>query len=418
MTRKNLIISLIVVVGTLTGLFVFNKLTTRKDEKSLFVRVSKGDFEISISTAGELLAENSVDILAPEVARGRDFHAAELKITDLVPEGTLVNEGDYIATLDRTQFDNTLKDERDRLLTFTTNFETQKLDTAVLLTGLRDGIKNQEHTVTEAELTLANSKYEPPTTIRQAEINVDKQRRTLEQLKRSYALRRAQSVKNLANTKVNLDRVQRRVTDLENLLTAFVIKSPTSGMVMYKKDHHGTKIKTGSNVNPFERVVATVPDLSSLMSRIYISEVDISKVRKGQEVVINIDAFPDRKYTGKVASVANIGEKLPNTDTKVFEVFVRLDGTDPVLRPSMTTANKIVIKTLKDVVFVPNECIYAGTDGNPYVFTRRKKRQLIVTGEANDKSIVVNKGLKPGEMVYLMKPEDADKFRVVGTDPS
>jgi hypothetical protein len=414
--KKNLIITLIVLVTTLAGLFIFNKLTSRKDEKSLFVRASKGDFEISISTTGELIAENSVNIMAPEVARGRDFHAAELKITDLVPEGTIVNTGDYIATLDRTQFDNTLKDERDKLQTFQTNFETKKLDTAVLLTGLRDAIRNQENTVVEAELTLANSKYEPPTTIRQAEINLDKQKRTLEQQRKSYVLRRAQSVKDLNTTKINLDRVQRRVNDLEVLLTAFVIKAPGPGMVMYKRDHHGTKVKNGSSINPFERIVATLPDLSSLISRIYVSEVEVSKVQPGQEVLINIDAFPDRKYTGKVKSVANIGEKLPNSDTKVFEVIVKLDGNDPLLRPSMTTANKIVIKTVKDAVFIPNECVYAGSDGKPYVFTRRKTRQLIVPGEANDKSIVVVKGLRQGEMVYLIKPEGAEKFRVTGRD--
>lgn len=414
--KKKLVITSIVLIVTFAGLFIFNKLTTKKDEKSLFVRASKGDFEISISATGELIAENSVNILAPEVARGRDFHAAELKITDLVPEGTIVREGDYIATLDRTQFDNTLKDERDRLQTFLTNYETKKLDTAVLLTGLRDAIRNQEHTVVEAELTLANSKYEPPTTIRQAEINLDKQKRNLEQQGKSYVLRRAQSVKDLNTVKINLNRVQRRVNDLENLLPLFIVKAPGPGMVMYKRDHHGTKIKTGSSVNPFERTVATLPDLSSLISRIYVSEVEVSKVKPGQEVFINIDAFPDRKYTGKVASVANIGEKLPNSDTKVFEVIIKLDGSDPLLRPSMTTANKIIMKTLRDAIYIPNECVYAGTDGKPYVFTKRKTRQLIVPGEANDKNIVIIKGLKPGEMVYLIKPEGAEKFRVTGKD--
>jgi hypothetical protein len=60
--------------------------------------------------------------------------------------------------------------------------------------------------------------------------------------------------------------------------------------------------------------------------------------------------FPDKSFTGQVISVANIGEQLPNTDAKVFEVVVKLDNTDPILRPSMTTGNQIITKAFTDVV--------------------------------------------------------------------
>ncbi len=116
--KRTIIITLIVASATLIGLFVFNKIVSRKDGKDLFAEAAKGNFEIAISASGEIVAENSVDIKAPEVSRGRDFHGSELKIQDMVPEGTEVREGDYIATLDRTQFDNTLKDERERLSTY------------------------------------------------------------------------------------------------------------------------------------------------------------------------------------------------------------------------------------------------------------------------------------------------------------
>ena len=52
-----------------------------------------------------------------------------------------------------------------------------------------------------------------------------------------------------------------------------------------------------------------------------------------------------------LTDVANIGEQLPNTDAKVFEVVIKVDGTDPILRPSMTTGNQIVTKEFEDVLF-------------------------------------------------------------------
>jgi HlyD family secretion protein len=413
---KRTIITISVVVATIIGLFVFNKLASKKEGNNLFAEAIKGDFEIAISASGEILAENSVDIKAPEVSQGRDFHASNLKIQDMVPEGTEVKEGDYIATLDKTQFDNMLKDERERLSTFRNNLEMKKLDTAVTLTALRNAIKNQQHTVAEAEITFRNSKYEPPTTIRQAEIDLDRQKRMLEQKERGYQLKVAQAKRDIATLTMWHNRINRRVASLEEVLAGFTIKAPAPGMVVYKKDRRGNKIKAGSSINPFERIVATLPDLSSLLSKIYVSEIEISKVKPGQDVEIRVDAFPNKLFKGKVFTVANIGEKLENTDTKVFEVMVKMDGSDPALRPSMTTSNKVIIKTFRDVIYVPIECVHAGADGIPFVYTRKKTRQIVITGESNEKNIVIERGLKPKQSVYIIQPENADDFKMEGEE--
>jgi HlyD family secretion protein len=414
--KRTIIIALVVVSVTLIGLFVFNKLVSKKEGKDLFAEAIKGDFEIAISASGEIMAENSADIKAPEVSRGRDFHGSDLKIQDMVPEGTEVREGDYIATLDRTQFDNTLKDERERLSTYRNNLEMKKLDTAVTLTTLRNGIRNQRHVVEEAEITLLNSKFEPPTTIRQAEIDLDRQRRLLEQKERGYQLKIAQAKIDIATQTMWYNRIDRRVASLEEVLASFMIKAPSSGMVVYKRDHHGNKIKTGSSINAFERTVATLPDLSSLLSKTFVSEIEISRVKPGLDVEIRVDAFPDKVYKGKVLTIANIGEKLENSDTKVFEVMVKINGSDPTLRPSMTTSNKVIIKTFSDVIYVPTECVHAGTDRLPFVYTKNKTKQIVVTGESNEKNIIIEKGLKPKQLVYIIQPENADEFKTEGED--
>ena len=109
------------------------------------------------------------------------------KIQDIVPEGTLVKKGDYIAQLDRSDYENTLKDQRESLTTLQSNLDMKILDTAVVLTNLRDEIKNQQFAVEEATITLAESKYEPPATQRQAEIKLIKAQRSLDQMKKSYS---------------------------------------------------------------------------------------------------------------------------------------------------------------------------------------------------------------------------------------
>jgi multidrug efflux pump subunit AcrA (membrane-fusion protein) len=258
--KRTVVITIIVALFAVIALFVFNSLSSKKDQNDLFAEVLRGDLEIAVTGSGELLAENSIDIKAPEIVRrGRDIRGANIKIQDLVSEGTVVKEGDYIATLDRTEFENTLKDERERLEQYRTNVEMKMLDTAVTLTSLRDEIRNQEHAVEEAEINLHNSKYEPPTTIRQAEITLDKQQRILEQKKRGYALRVAQAKRDIATQKMWLSRIERRVRDYEEVLEGFVIRAPAPGMVIYKKDRRGTKIKAGSTINPFERLLLRCP---------------------------------------------------------------------------------------------------------------------------------------------------------------
>lgn len=397
-------------------LFIFNKISSKKLSADYFAEVQTGGFEIAVTAAGELMAEKSVDIKGPEMAGGRDIRSSQIRIQDLIPEGTMVKEGDYIATLDRTELSNNLKDAQEYLTQINNTIEMKLLDTAVVLNDLRNAIKNQEFNVEEREMTFRNSKYESPTVIRQAEINLDQAKRVLEQIKRSYVRRLAQVKTDIYNQNFWRSRIQKRVNDLEEVLAGFTITAPASGMVIYKKEWRGNKRKAGSMINPMDRVVATLPDLSSMLSRIFINEIDISKIKKGQPVDIKIDAFPDKAFHGVVSYVANIGEKLPNTDDKVFEVQIKIDGSDPALRPSMTTGNKIIIKSLEKATFIPIECVQAGTDSIPYVYLKNGVKQVIVPGEFNEKNMVIEKGLEPGSLVYLSNPENPEKFRTEGEE--
>jgi HlyD family secretion protein len=414
--KRTIIITGIIVVVAIIILIVFSKATSKKEVANLYVQAKRGQFDIVVTTTGELQAENSTDIRGPEFSQLRNIRGMDIKIQDLVPEGTEVKTGEFIATLDRTAFDNTLKDELDKLTTYETNLEMKILDTAVTLSGLRDNIKNLRFTVEEAEITLQQSKYEPPTTIRQAEIALDQANRALEQSIKNYALRVEQAKSDMRTNKHNLSEQQKRVSDLQDLLSKFDIKAPSPGMVIYKRDRMGNKRKIGSTINPWDNVVATLPDMSSMISKTYVNEIDVSKVKPGQKVEIVVDAFPEKSYTGVVTSVANIGEQLPNADAKVFEVLIKVDISDPILRPSMTTGNKIITKTISDVTYIPLECVQAGTDSIPFVYLKNGNKQVVVLGESNENNVIIDQGLAAGTQVYLSTPAKVENFKLVGQE--
>lgn len=414
--KKTIITTGIVVFAGFVLLFVLNSLTSKSKTQKEYAEVQKGEFEIAVTGAGELIAEKSVDIKGPELAMGRDIRFMAIKIQDLIPEGTVVKEGDYVATLDRTDLNNNMKDAQESLKSLQTDLDLKLLDSAVVLNDRRDEIKNQKYTVEEAEMTFRNSKFEPLTTIREAEISLDMAKRVLEQKERSYTRKVAQYKTDIINQNYWVNKVARRVKDLQEILDGFTIKAPASGMVIYKKEWSGTKRKVGSMINPFDRVVATLPDLTTMLSKTYVNEVDISKMKTGQKVDIAIDAFPKNKYSGIVSYVANIGEKLNNTNDKVFEVQVKIDGSDPSLRPSMTTGNKIVVSTVKDAIFIPIECVQAGIDSIPFVYTKKGVKQIVLLGESNEKHVLVEKGLENGTLLYLNNPDHPEKFRLAGKD--
>ncbi len=441
--KKTVIISSVILFA-IVALIVFNKIFSRKDKVNEYAEVKKGQFEIVVTNAGELLAEKSVDIRGPQLGvadehgqqgggggGGRqgggggggfgggghmDMRAMDFKIQDIVPEGTIVKTGDYIAQLDRSSYENTLKDALETLTTYQNNVQMQILDTAVTLTNLRDEIKNQRFAVEEARITLDQSKFEPPATKRKAQMDLERQQRALEQLVQSFQLRKIQNERNLAHEKSHLVRQETLVADLQEFLSKFRITAPADGMVIYKKERNGAKRKSGSTLNPFDMVVATLPDLSSMLSKMYVSEIEVSKIKTGQKVSITVDAFPTRKYSGSVISVANIGETLPNSDAKMFEVMIRLDGTDLTLRPGMTSWNKIILNTIDNAVYIPLECVNAGPDSIPFVYKKNRTRQIVVLGEENDKNVIVKAGLEPGTDIYVVPPADALKFRLTGEE--
>jgi len=401
------VVAVIIIIYTVAG----------KDKTNLLeVEVQKGKFEIVVTTTGELQAESSVEITAPsELRTSRHLRFGEIKIQDLVPEGTMVDSGDYVGLLDRSEVSNSLKSAQDQLEEEEANYRRVKMDTALTLSNLRDELINLQFNVEEAEITLEQSKFEPPATIRQAQINLDKAKRAYEQAVQNYQFRLEQAKADMREAEIDLEQSRQNVRDMEEVIEKFEIRAPARGMVIYKKENDGTRRKVGSSISPWNLVVATLPDLTTMISKTYVNEIDISKVNVGQPVRIGVDAFPEKKYTGVVTHVANIGEQLPNTDAKVFEVLIKLDGYDPILRPAMTTSNQIITEVYEDVNYIPLEAVHVD-DSIPYVVKKNGVKQVVVLGASNENQIIVERGLEPGEIIYLNLPEEHEDMKIEGEE--
>lgn len=413
MSRKIIYIIITVVIAAVA--FFFINAGKNKEVTELFAEVKEGPFEISVAVSGELLAERSEDIMGPMELRSPLLGYMQVKIQDLVAEGTVVDSGQYVATLDRTEASNKLKDIEDEIQKVQSQFIKVQLDSTIALREARDNLLNMKFGIEEKQIVVEQSKYEAPATIRQAKIELDKAMRAFEQAKKNYDLKVQQYTASMTEVSVNLSQVTRKREAMTKLLEKFVIYAPKSGMVIYAKDWGGNKRKVGAIISPWELKVATLPDMSSMLSKTFVNEIDISKIKKAQKVNLTLDAFPEKKFTGIVTSVANVGEQLPNSDAKVFEVMIKVLESDPVMRPAMTTSNVIQIAALPYVKYIPLEALHT-SDSITYVYTKNGNKQLVLTGQSNENEIIIEKGLKKGDEIYLSVPENAGGFSMKGKE--
>jgi len=409
---KKLILPLIAIltVGIIAYYFIGNddKIDT---SDNILTTVKQGKFEVYVNSTGELQAKKSEKIRGPKGMRSAGIW--QTQIADLVDEGTVVKEGDYVGRLDRSELDGKVQNLATEIEKIESQLLQAKLDTAISLRGLRDQMINLRFAMREKKLEVEQSKYEPPAVIRREELELERIQRDFNQQSQNYRLKQEQAEAQIAEIMATLDQSMSKFQMMRALSADFTVKAPKAGMIIYERSWDGKK-GPGSRVSSWDPVIAQLPDLSDMVSKMYVNEVDISKVEINQKVNVSVDAFPEKSYKGKVIQIANIGEQLKKFDAKVFEVVVQMLENDTILRPAMTTSNRVLTKTLENVIHVPLECVHS--DSMTYVYKKTPNgivKQEIITDIANDENIVIQYGLKKGEEVYLTIPDNADKIKIV-----
>lgn len=406
--RKLWIVIPIIVIAVAASYYYFSG--NSRSGSALTTRVISGDFDINVTTTGELEARNSENIMGPPGLR--EVRIWQVQISDIIPEGTIVDSGQYVATLDRTEITNRMKDLESELEKLESQYIKTKLDTSMDLRSAREELINMKYALEEKQITVDQSIYEPPATQRQAHIDLEKAQRAFQQAEKNYQLRLDKANANMQEVSASYTQAQRRLEQIQEVLQGFTVTAPKSGMVIYKRNWDGTKMGIGATMSSWENIVATLPNLNEMISKTYVNEIDISKIKTGQKAEISVDAFPERKYSGVVTEVANIGEQMRNSNAKVFEVKIKVNEFDSILRPAMTTKNIINTSVIPDVLFLPIECVHT-TDSVSFVYlVNPAVRRQIKTGLTNENQIIVKEGLKKDDEVYLSPPEKSSSWRL------
>lgn len=403
--RLALIISGIVILITIYSFFG----ATDEEDILLTTKIVRGTYLNEVIISGEAQSTSSKEINGPIGARR--FNIYQLKIQDLVAEGTIVKKGGYIGKIDASEVNSKINDARLSLEGAESRYTLQQLDTTLALKQERTAIKDLLFNIEENQLELKRSIYEPPATIRQLEIKIEKFERELKEKREDYSIKKRQSNAKMIQVGTEVSKIKKQIEELIDLQKEFTVYSEDDGMVTYVKDWNGNKKKVGSTISPWEPAMASLPDLTKMESKTYSNEVDIRKIKKGLKVKIGFDAFPDIEIDGVVTDVANVGENKRGSDIKLFQVLIKLNSTNKNIRPGMTTSNRILTHQEDNVLMAPLEAIFS-KDSISYTYVKSgysiEKRQVEL-GLANNEVVIIKKGLKENDVVYLNAPENMEE---------
>jgi multidrug efflux pump subunit AcrA (membrane-fusion protein) len=376
--------------------------------KLLFTEAMVGAFNIEVGATGELKAKKSIKIRGPEGMRSAGVWQTTIK--DLVPEGTTVKKGQFVASLDKTELATKITDIQSEIEQEYTRLEQTKIDTAIQMKQVRDDMANLKFSMAQEELEIEKNKYEPEMVIEQSRLKLKNSQRSLVQLDNKIDLLTVQSQAKVKEITTNIKQQQNKLKQLTDLSAKFTIMAPEDGMVIYQSSWDGKK-GPGSQISGWDPVVAELPDLSQMNSLAYVNEVDISKIKKGQQVEITVDAFPEKTFTGRITSVANIGQQLRNQEAKVFEINIEIIEQDEVLRPAMTTSNLITIFEYEEVVYIPLEAYHS--DSVDYVIVKKDGnmvKQEVISGPSNADNIIIVEGVTKGQKLTISPVPNKDEL--------
>lgn len=367
MKKKNLIIVIAASVIAIIGLAVFSGAGGGRPIELTFAKPVQKDVVIELVENGMLEAETATNIAAPNVNQER-------KLTDLIPEGTIVKKGDVLAKFDTAKLEDLLESlERSGLGARRKDIEMEEeIKIADLNAANQTAIENAKL----AELTYKSMAYA-------AKLDRDASAARLNNAKNEIkvAANRVKQEENrrdvqLRQTDDLIAENDRKIAETRQAIQDFTVTAPEDGIVVYpliKISGLTRKAQIGDQLYK-SQIFLIIPNLFKMTAQLEIAEEDIRRVKIGQTASMVLEAFKDAQFTGEVYTIAPLAHVKENNEfIKVFTVGIRVKERDlERLRPGMNARVTLRLAFHEKAWTLPlnaviNEdngtCVYTEKDG-------------------------------------------------------
>ncbi|WP_279497221.1 efflux RND transporter periplasmic adaptor subunit [Aeromonas veronii] len=214
--------------------------------------------------------------------------------------------------------------------------------------------------------------------------------------------------------------------DIESLKATIArreVRAPFSGVVGLRNVFLGQYLQPGTDIVRLE-------DTSVMRLRFTVPQTDISKIKLGQTIKINVDAYPQTQFDGHITAI----EPAVNFQSGLIQVQADIPNNDGQLRSGMFARASIILPTVKDQIVIPQTAISftlygqnvyvlkegEGTDkeGNK-VKVLRAKQVVVKAGERRGNDVHVLSGIQAGDQIVLsgqVRLSNDTKVHVVEND--
>ncbi len=393
-SRRIVVLALVVLLAAV----LFRELVSRLGRPEGSLLVERGDLVIAVEVTGTLHAVESSALGPPQI---RDMW--QFKIAMMAEEGKEVTAGQPVLAFDTSELQQRLQAKQADLDTAKTEVEMKQV--AMAVSEVDDTLAFAE---VEARLRKARLMASQPSDLR-SNIEVEKARLEFELaelevdlVRRSIDAARRAGAEELAMVEAHLHQVESEVRVIEEGIGRMTRVAPRDGIVIHVTNWRNEKRKVGDPCSVRDMVLE-IPDLATMEGEGEVEEARAGRVGEGQNVVMQLDAYPDRDYRGTVKSMTRaVQEKSWRNPSKVVRLTLSLDQTDPErMRPGMRFRGEIEIERHEDVTLIPIESV--AREGGALIAQRHSfggwRPVAIVVGRRNADQVEVLEGLEPGDVV-------------------
>jgi HlyD family secretion protein len=330
-----------------------------RSEENLVVR--KDTYTEHLVLTGEVDAAVAETISVPRLPQW------QTSVRWLAEEGAQVQEGAKVAELDTASFASDIDEKLEAVAEAQEKLRQHMEETSAdlaekefdLLRRRNDLESAMMHAEVPEEIISRKEHEERQLQLKRAETELAK----AEALLRAARESRAAEMQNL---ELDLAERRRQISISQQAIETMTLTAPTGGiLVLNEHPWLGRKLEVGDNVwVGFQ--LARIPDLSTLQIRARLFDVDDGRIEAGMRAEVTIDAFPARKFGGRVAQVSSVAEEEGGRSLRRwFEVVIALDEADPAtLRPGLSARVEIETRRLDDALIVPRRSLAIRQDGS------------------------------------------------------
>lgn len=372
MKRKLIIITTLIII---VGGSIFAALSLWPEESAARTRtatVARGELVELASASGTVEPEVQVEVKP---------RASGEVLEVLITEGDHVEAGQVLIRLDPADAERGVRSAEvalSRALAELTQVRASMLVAQAEAARARDQADTRSRGA-ELGLISAEEQRSAATSAEVAQANL-----TLRQAQ----IRSAQA--QVETARLVVDEANRRLAEIE-------IRAPVSGTVLLVGVERGSIVSSGITSVSGGTAMLTIADLSDLRVVGALDEAQVGRVSRGQDVVIRVDAYPTRTFTGRVDRVSPLGVATSNVVTFDVEIVVTDDDAS-LLRSGMSASLEIVTALHEDALLIPITLVQ-GQGRGQYVVLESGERRRVRTGATDGASLVVLEGLEAGDVI-------------------